>query len=80
MLFVKSSLCQDRYHLQRPHPGAVTPSKLVTHRLDIDDALNAYELILGKTAEPYLGIVLTYGEQPVWSSGSGLRYCSCLEF
>jgi predicted dehydrogenase/threonine dehydrogenase-like Zn-dependent dehydrogenase len=45
--------------------GAVTPSKLVTHRFDIDDALNAYELILGKTAEPYLGIVLTYGEQPV---------------
>ncbi|MFO8089183.1 MAG: hypothetical protein R6U13_05045 [Desulfatiglandaceae bacterium] len=26
---------------------------------------NAYELILGKTAEPYLGIVLKYGDLPV---------------
>jgi predicted dehydrogenase len=52
--------------------GAVTPSKLVTHRFDIDDALSAYELILGKTAEPYLGIVLNYGEQPV-EIGAGAR-------
>lgn len=41
--------------------GAVTPSKLVTHRFGIDDALNAYELMLGKSGEPYLGIVLNYG-------------------
>lgn len=41
--------------------GAVTPSKLVTHRFGIDDALNAYNLMLGKTGEQYLGIVLNYG-------------------
>ena len=40
--------------------GTVTPSKLVTHRFDISDALNAYELLLGKKDEPYLGIVLNY--------------------
>ena len=41
--------------------GAVTPSGLVTHRFGIDDALDAYALMLGKTKEPYLGIVLNYG-------------------
>ncbi len=40
--------------------GKVTPSKLITHRFDIENALDAYELLLGKTAEPYLGIVLNY--------------------
>lgn len=43
--------------------GAVTPSKLVTHRFDIADALEGYELLLGKTEEPYLGIVLNYSEK-----------------
>jgi predicted dehydrogenase/threonine dehydrogenase-like Zn-dependent dehydrogenase len=43
--------------------GAVTPSKLVTHRFDIADALDAYALLLGKTEEPYLGIVLNYQEK-----------------
>ena len=39
--------------------GKVTPEKLVTHRFDFDNALDAYELMLGKK-EPYLGIVLHY--------------------
>ena len=43
--------------------GAVTPSKLVTHRFDITDALDAYDLLLGKAEEPYLGIVLKYSEK-----------------
>ncbi|NCG02833.1 MAG: Gfo/Idh/MocA family oxidoreductase, partial [Actinomycetales bacterium] len=43
--------------------GTVTPSKLVTHRFDIADALDAYELLLGKKDEPYLGIVLEYAEK-----------------
>ncbi|MDB4569388.1 zinc-binding dehydrogenase, partial [bacterium] len=43
--------------------GAVTPSKLITHRFDILDALDAYDLLLGKTEEPYLGIVLVYEEK-----------------
>jgi predicted dehydrogenase len=40
--------------------GLVTPSRLITHRFRIDDALSAYELLLGKTKEPYLGIVINY--------------------
>ena len=43
--------------------GAVTPSALVTHRFDIADALEAYDLLLGKKEEPYLGIVLEYAEK-----------------
>jgi predicted dehydrogenase len=38
---------------------AVTPSKLITHRFDIENALDAYELMLSKR-EPFLGIVLNY--------------------
>jgi predicted dehydrogenase len=41
--------------------GAVTPSKLVSHRFDLDDALDAYALMLGKSSEPFMGIVLNYG-------------------
>lgn len=48
--------------------GAVTPSKLVTHRFEIDNALDAYNLMLGKTGEPYLGIVLDYSGLKVQSS------------
>jgi predicted dehydrogenase len=46
--------------LEMVSAGTVTPSKLVTHRFDIDDALDAYDLLLGKTNEPYLGVVLNY--------------------
>jgi predicted dehydrogenase len=41
--------------------GAVSPSKMITHRFDIDDALDAYDLIMGKSGDQYLGIVLNYG-------------------
>lgn len=43
--------------------GSVTPSKLVTHRFDISEALDAYDLLLGKKEEPYLGIVIDYAEK-----------------
>jgi predicted dehydrogenase/threonine dehydrogenase-like Zn-dependent dehydrogenase len=43
--------------------GKVTPGKLITHRFDINDALDAYKLMLGKIDEPYLGIVLNYKEK-----------------
>jgi predicted dehydrogenase/threonine dehydrogenase-like Zn-dependent dehydrogenase len=33
---------------------------LITHRFTIDDAPKAYELITGKTNDPFLGVVLTY--------------------
>jgi predicted dehydrogenase len=39
--------------------GKVTPSKYITHRYDINDALGAYEMIEAKS-QPYLGIVITY--------------------
>lgn len=42
--------------------GTVTPSKLITHRFEIDNALDAYDLLMGKKEEPYLGIVLNYSD------------------
>jgi len=53
--------------------GTVTPSKLVTHRFSIDKALEAYDLLLGKTEEPYLGIVLTYPEKQPEITGATRR-------
>ena len=41
--------------------GKLTPGKFITHRFDFDNALDAYQLLLGKVHEPYLGIVLRYG-------------------
>ena len=53
--------------------GKVTPSKLVTHKFAIDKALDAYDLLLGKTEEPYLGIVLTYPEKQPEITGATRR-------
>ncbi|MBN2294572.1 MAG: bi-domain-containing oxidoreductase [Pirellulales bacterium] len=39
--------------------GAVRPEVCTTHRFAIDDAVEAFELILGNQ-EPYLGVVLEY--------------------
>ena len=33
---------------------------LITHRFPIDQAAQAYDLITGKSAQPFLGVVLTY--------------------
>ena len=46
--------------LQLVAEGKVTPAKLVTHRFKFDDALDAYQVLLGIKKEPYLGIVLEY--------------------
>jgi polar amino acid transport system substrate-binding protein len=43
--------------------GQVTPARLTTHRFAIADAGKAYDIIEGKTAEPFAGIVLTYPER-----------------
>lgn len=43
--------------------GAVTPSRLTSHRFSIDEAETAYALIKGN-GEPFLGVVLTYPELP----------------
>ncbi|MFW6106976.1 MAG: bi-domain-containing oxidoreductase, partial [bacterium] len=44
--------------------GKITPSKLITHRFPIDQALHAYALLNGRgpegNPEPYLGILIEY--------------------
>lgn len=46
--------------LQLVADGKVRLTPLITHRFRIDDAQNAYELITGKTGEPFLGVVIQY--------------------
>lgn len=41
--------------------GRVRVDRLITHRFPIQEALRAYEMILGNQ-EPYIGVVLTYSE------------------
>lgn len=43
---------------------------LITHRFTIDQAESAYDLITGKTGEPFLGVLLTY---PTTSSPVGYQ-------
>lgn len=43
--------------------GRLEVGSLITHRLDIDQATRAYEIIEGKIKEPYLGMVLHYGRE-----------------
>lgn len=47
--------------------GAVKVERLITHRFPIADAPRAYDVITGKSAEPFMGVVLTYpgGVAPV---------------
>ncbi len=40
--------------------GRVNVSMLTTHTFAIADALEAYDIVLGKKREPFLGLVLTY--------------------
>jgi predicted dehydrogenase/threonine dehydrogenase-like Zn-dependent dehydrogenase len=40
----------------------VNLKKLITHRFKIDEALNAYDMIL-KEKEPFVGVLLEYGEK-----------------
>jgi predicted dehydrogenase/threonine dehydrogenase-like Zn-dependent dehydrogenase len=40
--------------------GAINIKPLITHTFDISDAEKAYDIILGKTKEPHIGIVLKY--------------------
>jgi predicted dehydrogenase/threonine dehydrogenase-like Zn-dependent dehydrogenase len=46
---------------------------LITHRFHIADAPRAYELIAGKTGEPFLGVLLTYPDAPDLSTKVLLR-------
>lgn len=42
------------------HSGKLQVADLITHQFEIQDAGSAYQLITDKTAEPYLGVLLTY--------------------
>jgi predicted dehydrogenase/threonine dehydrogenase-like Zn-dependent dehydrogenase len=42
--------------------GQLNVKPLITHRFDIGDATQAYEVITGKTDEKFLGVLLTYPE------------------
>jgi len=44
--------------------GQVTPSRLTTHRFAIDAADSAYAIVTGEDRQPFLGVVLTYDENP----------------
>ncbi|NOX62606.1 MAG: Gfo/Idh/MocA family oxidoreductase [Chloroflexi bacterium] len=44
--------------------GQVNAEALITHRFSIEEASRAYQLITGKSGEPFLGVVLTYPGQP----------------
>ena len=43
--------------------GKVDVKSLVTHRFPIDRAQTAYDLIMGKAGQPFLGVLITYPEQ-----------------
>ncbi len=40
--------------------GRLNLKELITHTFDIDDAVKAYDLVLGKVQEPFVGILLRY--------------------
>lgn len=42
--------------------GSVKLKNLITHTFDINDAEKAYDIVLGKTQEPHIGILLGYPE------------------
>jgi predicted dehydrogenase len=44
--------------------GAVNVEALITHRFEIEEAPKAYDLVLGKNGEPFLGVVLRYTSEP----------------
>lgn len=46
--------------LQMVADGKVNVEPLITHRFPIAEATKAYEVITGKSAEPFLGVLITY--------------------
>jgi predicted dehydrogenase len=44
--------------------GAVNVDRLITHRFDIESAVDAYEVVRGRTREPFLGVLLQYSSEP----------------
>jgi predicted dehydrogenase len=50
--------------LQLLASGQLDFAPLITHRFPIEDAVKGYEMITGKTGEPFLGVVITYPHEP----------------
>ena len=50
--------------------GQLQVKPLITHRFDIGEATQAYEVITGKTKERFLGVLLTYPESDEGLEGS----------
>lgn len=46
----------------------ITPQKLITHKFEFENVLNAYKLLSGEIKEPYLGIILNYTKEILQSS------------
>ncbi len=55
--------------------GKLNLASLITHRFPIEQAARAYDLILGRTGEPFLGVLLTYPEAEA-ESQLGAMPCS----
>jgi predicted dehydrogenase len=53
--------------------GKLDVQSLISHRFTIEDATQAYDLISGKTSEPFLGVVLTYSPTPSLRARVDLR-------
>jgi predicted dehydrogenase/threonine dehydrogenase-like Zn-dependent dehydrogenase len=53
--------------------GAVDVEALITHRFEIEQAPAAYDLIMGKSGERFLGVVLRYSTAPDLSRQHGVR-------
>jgi predicted dehydrogenase len=48
--------------------GQLNVQPLITHRIPIEQAAQAYEIITGKRKQPFLGVVLTYSQEEAGSS------------
>lgn len=44
--------------------GSVRLAPLITHRFDIEQGIAAYDIVLGRANEPFLGVMLHYGTEP----------------
>jgi len=53
--------------------GRLDTTPLITHRFPIEEAPKAYDLITGKIGQPFLGVLITYPDQPDLSRRVGLR-------